>query len=79
MQKKIETLEKLVYQACRQISELEKENKSLASRLKAADSKFNEFSHDKQELSKLLNWKKKAHQRLKKLKTKIESAIDQTK
>jgi uncharacterized protein YdcH (DUF465 family) len=79
MQKKIETLEKLVSQACSKISELASENRSLANKLKAVNTKFNEFASDKEKLNKLISWKNKTRERLKKIKAKAEFLISQSK
>jgi hypothetical protein len=79
MQKKIEDLEKLILLACQKITSLEEDNRLISTKFKAMSSKFGEFVKDGEKLNKLLNWKNKTHDRLKKLKNKLEHLINQTK
>jgi chromosome segregation ATPase len=79
MQKKIEELEKLIYEACQKINSLEEENYSLSDKLEVKNNKLTELAKSKEELAKLINWKKKTYGKLTKLKNKIEFLIGQSK
>lgn len=79
MQKKIDELEKLVYEVCKKLTTLERENRSLTGKLKTINAKLAELSKSEHELAKLINWKKKTFEKLTRLKSKIEVLIGERK
>ena len=76
MQNKIKTLEKLVFDACKKLKQLEKENASLSLQARGMARELEKLQYNHAQMRKLKEWKDGIRQKLKKLSVKIEHAIE---